>query len=291
MHCRVAHPEDCDFKTVEAGIIHWWKWHGHHSSWQWTEKASVFNVTTADVCKAVLDVDISEMPLPLGGAFHMLPNNLPSHPKGLDKKLFKPPYNKQLTPSNHPSEVGLPWNQNIEQLQKGPEVELTSWGWDLFFTSVLEGNSDVLCFLIHPHATLGAYVESRKVWHSKAITAPGAQATRNHLVDVEQHAFMLVLLKVLSTKGESLLMPPGQVTKVNTYLHKYEALFPDKAQDVLNHIHLPEGDRDYLSSVKEYALAAHRLITPVNIWRIPYPRGHSAVFASPTKLSLVSDGS
>ena len=28
---------------------------------------------------------------PLGGAFHMLPNALPSHPKGLDKRLFKPP--------------------------------------------------------------------------------------------------------------------------------------------------------------------------------------------------------
>ena len=98
VHCRVSHPDVCDHKTVEAGIIHWWQRHSHHSSWLWCEKAGVFNVTTADVCKAVLDVDMSERPLPLGGAFHMLPNNLPSHPKGLDKRLFKHPYNKSLTP-------------------------------------------------------------------------------------------------------------------------------------------------------------------------------------------------
>ena len=125
VHCRVAHPDVCDHKTVEEGIIHWWRHHCHHSSWVWCEKAGVFNVTTADVCK-VLDVDVSERPLPLGGAFHMLPNNLPSHPKGLDKRLFKHPYNKHLTPANHPSEQGLPWNQHLEELPKEPEMELTN---------------------------------------------------------------------------------------------------------------------------------------------------------------------
>ena len=252
----------------------------------------MFNVTTADVCKAVLDVDTSERPLPLGGAFHMLPNNLPSHPKGLDKRLFKHPYNKSLTPANHPSEQGLPWNQHIEQLQREPEVELTNWQWDLFFPSVLEGNTDVLCFLIHPFATLGEYVNSRKAWHSRAITSPGAREFKDHLVDVEQHAFMLILLKVLTTKADSLLMPPGQVEKGKDYLRKYEGLFPERAQEVLNKVRegISDSDRDYVGTVKEYALAAHNLITPVNIWRIPYPRGHAAVFASPTRLSLVTTG-
>ena len=221
VHCRVSHPNICDHKTVEAGVIHWWKNHCHHSSWVWCEKASVFNVTTADVCKAVLDVDMSERPLPLGGAFHMLPNNLPSHPKGLDKRLFKHPYNKSLTPASHPSEQGLPWNQHIEELPREPEMELTNWHWDLFFPRVLEGNTDVLCFLIHPFATLNEYVNSRKAWHSRAITSPGAREFKDHLVDVEQHAFMLILLKVLTTKAESLLMPPGQVERVvNGYLEE-----------------------------------------------------------------------
>ena len=150
VHCRVAHPDVCDHKTVQEGIIHWWRHHCHHSSWVWREKAGVFNITTADVCKAVLDVDMSERPLPLGGAFHMLPNNLPSHPKGLDKRLFKHPYNKHLTPANHPSEQGLPWNQHLEELQKEPEMELTNWQWDLFFPRVLQGNTDVSVFPYSP---------------------------------------------------------------------------------------------------------------------------------------------
>ena len=76
--------------------------------------------------------------------------------------------------------------------------------------------------------------------------------------------------------------------QVKKFLQKYEALFPEKAQEVLNQVRLGGSDRDYVGSVKEYALAAHNLVTPVNIWRIPYPRGHAAVFASPTKLSLVA---
>ena len=288
VHCRSSHPEVADHKTVEEGMIHWWRHHCHHSSWLWCEKAAIFNVTTADVCKAVLNIDLSDRPLPLGGAFHMLPNNLPSHPKGLDKRLFKPPYSKTLTPSSHPSEQGLPWNHHIEQLAKEPEVELTSWGWVQFFASVLEGNSDVLCFLIHPFPSLREYVSARKAWHSRAITSPGAGNAKDHLVDVEQHAFMIILLKVLTTKGDSMLMPPTQVDQVKGYLREYEALFPDKAQEILNKIQLGGSDRDYVSAVKEYALAAHNLVTPVNIWRIPYPTGHAAVFASPTRLSLVA---
>ena len=276
VHCRVAHPDVCDHKTVEEGIIHWWRHHCHHSSWVWCEKAGVFNITTADVCKAVLDVDMSERPLPLGGAFHMLPNNLPSHPKGLDKRLFKHPYNKHLTPANHPSEQGLPWNQHLEELQKEPEMELTNWQWDLFFPRVLQGNTDVLCFLIHPFTSLKDYVEARKVWHTRSFTAPGARELKDHLVDVEQHAFMLVLLKVLTTKADSHLMPPGQIDIVRGYLQKYEGVFPDRAQEVLSKVKkgISDKDHNYLASVKEYALSAHNLDTPVNIWRIPYPAGH-----------------
>ena len=99
------------------------------------------------MCKAVLGIDLSDQPLTLGGAFHMLPNALPSHPKGLDKRLFKPSYSKTLTPPNHPSEVGLPWNAHLEQLAKTPEKELNSWGWEQFFGSVVEGDSDVLSSL------------------------------------------------------------------------------------------------------------------------------------------------
>ena len=129
---------------------------------------------------------------------------------------------------------------------------------------MLEGNSDVLAFLIHPFASL---------------------------IDVEQHAFMLVLLKVLSTKGESMLMPSTQIKQVGKYLTTYEATFPQNAQDTLDKVQLGGRDRECVSAVKTYALSAHKLLTPVNIWMIPYPTGHAAVFASPNKLSLVSTDS
>ena len=85
-----------------------------------------------------------------------------------------------------------------------------------------------------------------------------------------------------------MLMPSTQIEKIRKFLDKYEALFPEKAQEVLDKVRLGGSDHHYAGAVKTYALAAHNLVTPVNIWRIPHPRGHTAVFASPTKLSLVA---
>ena len=132
----------------------------------------------------------------------MLPNALPSHPKGLDKRFFQHPCSKTLTPSNHPSEVGLPWNAHLEQLAKALEVKVTTWGWEQFFGSVLEGNNDVLAILIHPFANLNDYITSRHTWHAKAIASPGCKEARDHLTDVEQHSLMLILLNVCQSVGE-----------------------------------------------------------------------------------------
>ena len=95
-------------------------------------------------------------------------------------------------------------------------------------------------------------------------------------------------VKVLVRKGESMLMPQSQIEKIKGHLEAYEATFPQHAQATLDKAKLGGSDRDYVSSVKTYALAAHKRLTPVNIWMIPYPTGHAAVFASLTKLSLVS---
>ena len=218
----------------------------------------------------------------------MLPNALPSHPKEWTRGCSSRPIPRHRLQLITPQSKVCRGMLTSSNFAREPDVELTSWGWEQFFASVSEGNSDMLCFLTHPFPSLNEYVNSRKAWHNKAITSPRAKEAKDHLVDVEQHAFMLILLKVLVTKGESMLMPSTQVDQVKQFLQKYEALFPEKAQEVLNKVRLGGSDRDYVGSIKEYALAAHNLITPVNIWRIPYPRGHAAVFASPTKLSLVA---
>ena len=122
--------------------------------------------------------------------------------------------------------------------------------------------------------------------------SPLWDATRREITSlIEQHSFMLVLLKVLATKGESMLTPSTQIEQVTSYLKTYEATFPQNAQDTLDKVHLGGCDREYVSAVKTYALSAHKLLTPVSIWMIPYPTGHTAVFASPNKLSLVSTDS
>ena len=83
-----------------------------------------------------------------------------------------------------------------------------------------------------------------------------------HLIHVEQHAFMLVLLKVLATKGYSMLMPSTQIDQVKQFLQKYEALFPEKAQEVLNQVKLGGSDRDYVASVKSMPLLPTILSPP-----------------------------
>ena len=171
VHCRSSHPEWADHKTVEEGMVHWWRHHCIPACWVWRDKATAFGVTTAETCKAVLGIELSDQPLPLGGAFHMLPNALPSHPKGLDKRLFKPPYSKTLTPSNHPSEVGLPWNAHLEQLAKAPEKEVTAWGWEQFFGSAIGREQRRACI---PYSPLR---ESQRLCQF----APQVACTGNHI--------------------------------------------------------------------------------------------------------------
>ena len=98
----------------------------------------------------------------------------------------------------------------------------------------------------------------------------------------------VVLLKVLATKADSYLMPPSQIEQVTTYLKTYEADFARNAQTALSKIQLGGRDKESVSAVETYAQSAHKLLTPVNIWMIPYPTGHAAVFASSNKLSLVA---
>ena len=88
-----------------------------------------------------------------------------------------------------------------------------------------------------------------------------------------------------------MLMPPSQIELIRKHLTTYEATFPQEAQDTLDKVQLGGRDKEYVRAVKTYALSAHKLLTPVNIWVIPYPTGNAAVFASPNKLSLVSTDS
>ena len=97
-NCHTNHPESAHHKTCEAAIVRWRKHHSHPWSWTYCDAAASLQVTTAELCQAVIGIDLADEPLPARAAHHMLPKSLPSHPKGLDKRLFKHPYWKTLTP-------------------------------------------------------------------------------------------------------------------------------------------------------------------------------------------------
>ena len=128
-----------------------------------------------------------------------------------------------------------------------PLRRISPQGWEQF-GSVLEGNSDVLAFLIHPFANLNDYIKSRHKWHAQAITSIGCQEAKNHLIDIEQHSFMLILLKVLVTKGDSKLMPPSQNRTDSQASHHIRR--PQEAQDTLDKVQLGGRDKEHVSAVK-----------------------------------------
>ena len=88
-------------------------------------------------------------------------------------------------------------------------------------------------YKLDPNSAEGYNCHVSHKWHAQAITSVGCQEMKNHLIDVEQHSFMFVLMKVLATKAESYLMPRSQIEQVTTYLKTYEATFADSAQKTL----------------------------------------------------------
>ena len=192
----------------------------HPACWTWCDTATLLNVTTAEMCHAVIGIDLSVEPLPAGAAFHLLPNSLPSHPRGLDKRLFKPPYSKSLTPPTHPSEVGLPCLSHQEKLAKVPAKEVTSWGWDLFFSS------------------------SRHKWHAQAITSVGCDAAKN---PAHRHWAAFVHAcppEGLGDKRRFAADASFPIEQVTTYLRTYEKDFAENAKQALSQLHLGGRDKD-----------------------------------------------
>ena len=67
-----------------------------------------------------------------------------------------------------------------------------------------------------------------------------------------------------------------------------EEKFPKQVPRVMDKVYLGGTDRAYTSAIETYAKEAHHHTVPVNVWLIPYPTGHKAVFASLNELSLAA---
>ena len=236
------------FKTSAEQSLHWWKTHATSQHWSFCDAATALDVSTQDILMAILGVNLRNQPLPIGAGLGMLPRSLPSHPRGHNKLVFQPPWNKTITPLDHASEVGLPWHST-----QAVEVKeaVTDWGWPLFFSHLLLGNMDVQSFLTHPIRDLDDYVAHRKQWHKEAITIP-KQESLNAMLCVEQHAFMILLLKLLVTKALSKKMPEGQIKRCNQLLADLSPHLMPKAREELNRLDLGGSDSGYLQSIQDY---------------------------------------
>ena len=149
---------------------------------------------------AVIREDLKTDPLPSGQPLNRLPKCFPSHPKGHSKFIFREPWSRKLADPMHASEKGLPRKAPVAQLEP-VQVELTSWNWPRFYTAFSEDNSDILSILFHPHPTLQPFINAMREWRDLQVS------TRDKLVNtllvLEEHAFYIVLLKLVATKGEA----------------------------------------------------------------------------------------
>ena len=128
-------------KPVSQTVVHWWKEHAQ-PAWNERHKTEELCVTTYDLCHAVINIKLFSPPCP---------KSTPSHPKGVNKKLLRAPFNKTITPAASPQRAkafhGWPCKSNSGSHL--PELKPQGWGRDLFFGSLLEGTSDVQQF---PHS-------------------------------------------------------------------------------------------------------------------------------------------
>ena len=201
------------FKTSAEQEVHWWGTHASQPCWDFCRKAQELNITTSELSGALLGLDIKMVPIPAGASLKMLPDSLPSHPKGHNAKVFKDPWYKRVTPSTHDSERDLPWRFAEQKALAVPvkaaptpppypptKVDCTMWGWPVFWDSMVKDNSDVVRLLIHPSATMKAYVAERQAWHSTHSTLASKPFT-DAMIEVEQHALLILLLKLVLTKA------------------------------------------------------------------------------------------
>ena len=161
------------FKTSALQQEHWWKNHASQPSWDFCRQGHSLGVSVIELGQAILGVDFKQLPLPAGSALKMLPDSLPSHPKAHNAKVFNAPWWKRITPASHASEQGLPWRAAEEQALTvaspqpkpapkppagpPPKMEVTGWGWPIFWDSMTLNNADISRILLYPSSGIGAY--------------------------------------------------------------------------------------------------------------------------------------
>ena len=263
----------------------------HH--WDFARKGAELGVSANDLCIAIVGKDLKTTPLPTGQPLSLVPLCLPSHPIGHSKLVTKAPWSRLIAPWWYESEKGLPWlswddGKDKQEEVKEKEPPTTFFGWEVFEVEFEKSNSDAFQLLISPLSSYGDYQNSRVRWHEQN-SGTGDFRALECASAVEEHAFRLLLLKLVVTKGDAGKLPVAIVDRAMHFLKLYSPDFPVKMRNEMLKIGLLSGRTQfYAQSILEYATAVSSLKVPVNVWFLPYPPGWGGDFKEVVGRSLRS---
>ena len=157
---------------------------------------------------------------------------------------------------------------------KPTKIELTGWGWPIFWDSMTQ-NGDISKMLLYPSAGINAYAQECLKWHAGHSTQSSV-VFKSAMVECEQHALLILLLKLVVTKGAAKQVAAPQLEAAQSFFNSWQDKLLEGLQTTMaKHQPIQPGAAFYAQLVEDYVLAVHKLALPVNPWFVLYPARHS----------------
>ena len=270
------------FRTSSEQLEHFFLNDATDSMWDFARKGSELGVTASELAVAIIGKDLRTTPLPTGQPMSLVPTVLPSHPLGHSKLVTKAPWFLTIAPWWYESEKGLPWfsewSQEEEAVEQKVEPPTTYFGWELFVEEFEEGNHDIFVLLCSSASSYEQHQSLRLDWHKANA---GTQDIRSISCGaaVEEHSLMLLLLKLVLTKGDAGSVPKPVSDRAMSLLKTHSPDFVSTMHTFLGKLNLFTGATQfYAQALMEYSSSVAELSVPVNLWKLPSPPGSQLSF-------------
>ena len=149
-HLGVVGRSSLSFKTASEQEC-------HRFCWDFCRQAHAPGLNPSDLSQAILGLGIKLLPIPAGASIKMLPDTLPSHPKGHNARIFQDPWCKRATLQPMSLKKNLLWRAAVQcaiavTVKAAPapppyppkEVKNTMWGWPIFWEPMVKDNADTV---------------------------------------------------------------------------------------------------------------------------------------------------
>ena len=266
-------------------LFHWYQTHAKASHWTWIHEAEELCISHAELMTFLLGCDISQWPLPWTKfALGAIPRELPRKASGHNVYVFGAPYYRKLTSLQAPSEQY--WQAVVEVKQNSnrpvspsapPKTDLTALGWTDPVAAYSKCAKEELAFLLMPFHSLDAYAQSRIKWHQESC--PLSRVT-DFFLFIEQHAFFLMLIKLVSTLA--LQNPDAISSDLQVAVLGQNSVCPSQLKDAFHEgvkgLKMPTEYADYADDVHSYMVMVLDEPVPVLGKTIPRPPALSGTF-------------